>query len=94
MGVEPEQDSRRAGRSYYRFELDDCPKGLEGRGVRCIAEVRVDLWNDRGQRFLSEELGVQGAAWWTSIDDADPKSVVMLYHDHATMEQHHGELLC
>ena len=93
MGVEPEQDSRRAGRSYYRFELDDCPKGLEGRGVRCIAEVRVDLWNDRGQRFLSEELGVQGAAWWTSLE-ADPKSVVMLYHDHATMEQHHGELLC
>ena len=92
MGVKPEQDGRRAGRSYYRFELDDCPKGLEGRGVRCIAEVRVDLWNDRGQRFLSEELGVQGAAWWTSIDDADPKSVVMLYHDHATMEQHHGEL--
>ena len=90
--MEPEQDSRRAGRSYYRFELDDCPKGLEGRGVRCIAEVRVDLWNDRGQRFLSEELGVQGAAWWTSIGDADPKSVVMLYHDHATMEQHHGEL--
>ena len=88
MGVEPEQDGRRAGRSYYRFELDDCPKGLEGRGVRCIAEVRVDLWNDRGQRFLSEELGVQGAAWWTSIDDADPKSVVMLYHDHATREQH------
>ena len=40
---------------------------------------------------VSEELGVQGAAWWTSLE-ADPKSVVMLYHDHATMEQHHGEL--
>ncbi len=33
-----------------------------------------------------------GAAWWTSLPEADPKTVVMLYHDHAAMEQHHGEL--
>ena len=92
MGVEPEFDAKRPGRSYYRFEIDDCPKGLEGRGVRCIAEVRVDLWNDKGQRYLSEELGAAGAAWWTSLGDADPRTLVMLYHDHATMEQHHGEL--
>ena len=61
--MEPEQDSRRAGRSYYRFELDDCPKGLEGRGVRCTAEVRVDLRNGKSQRFLPEEPGAQGATW-------------------------------
>ena len=91
-GVVPEHDAKRPGRSYYRFEIDDCPRGLEGRGVRCIAEVRVDLWDDRGRRYLSEELGTVGAAWWTSLEDADPRTVVMLYHDHATMERHHGEL--
>ena len=57
-GVEPEKDRRRLGCSCFRFELDDCPRDLEGRGVRCTAEVRVDLRNGKSQRFLPEEFGV------------------------------------
>ncbi len=57
MGAEPERGAKRRGRSYCRFEIDDFPRGFEARGVRCIAEVRGDLWNDKGQRYLSEESG-------------------------------------
>ncbi len=91
-GVEPECDRHRRGRRYYRFVISGSPKGLKGRGISCIAEVRVDEYDDKGRRYISEELGTTAATWWTNLPDPDPRTIVMLYHDHATMEQHHGEL--
>ncbi len=91
-GAAPEEDGKIRGRRYYRLEIDDCPPALKGRNLRCIAEVRTSEFMPDGTRYISEELGAEAATWWTSLPDADPRTVVMLYHDHATMEQHHGEL--
>jgi hypothetical protein len=92
QGVQPELDRHIRGRRCCRFEIGRCPKGLEGLGIRCIAEVRTEQFMPGGKPYLSEELGAEGAVWWTNLPDPDPKAVAMLCHDHATMEKHHGEI--
>ena len=92
QGVQPELDGHLRGRRYYRFEISDCPDGLEGLGIHCIVEVRTEQFMPDGKPYLAEELSAEAAVWWTNLPDPDPKTVVMLYHDHATMEQHHGEV--
>lgn len=57
--------------------------------LRTVFRVTERTMDTRGQALLLPELEIE--TYWTSLPD-DPRTIVNLYHDHATCEQFHSEL--
>ncbi|MBT4513169.1 MAG: transposase, partial [Chloroflexi bacterium] len=57
--------------------------------LRIVFRVTERTMDTRGQALLLPELEIE--TYWTSLPD-DPRTIVNLYHDHATCEQFHSEL--
>ena len=64
-------------------------KERDGRLYRVVFEVIERTIGADGQRLLVPDVEI--STWWTSLK-LPPKTVIDLYHQHATSEQFHSEL--
>jgi hypothetical protein len=65
-------------------------RNVEGYGeTKIVFKVTERTCDRKGQVFLAPEIEVE--TYWTSLD-ADPATIIELYHQHGTSEQFHSEL--
>lgn len=82
------KENIREGKYVIYGKKSILPSKLE-KEITVPYKITVQLITDEGQYIIIPEIELE--MFWTSMD-YDPKTIVNLYHSHATSEQFHSEI--